>query len=487
MRLAEWPGVGAGMLWPFNGREAVLVTAVVLLLGASLFATLGYAPSAPWAAFVPLGVVLLGVAAWIVAAAFAGSRAAIITYLAAVVFLTDGQFRVRDAGDIDVDWQSLLKFAVWAGAGVIGAGHLPSLDKLLSRTGSVCWLAYIFFALISCVYSPIPAYSLGCAFSLLCLFAFSYAVTTKLSEFELLWTLSLSLTVFCLIGWVVFYAYPALGTSAAWTYEGIYYRMCGIAGQASNLGAVCIKDIGVVFLLWYAGRCRLLPALLLGGIGVATLMASNARTGMISIVVGVAAVVLSRSRWALAGGIVTVLVLYIALQSQPHMLDSLGGHFSRSGDATELYTLTGRLEIWDLVWRKVLEQPWLGWGYNSSKIILGQNYGFTNGLMVDTAHNFYLQNLLSVGFIGIVPIVGLLVWMGVRFVTRPVAIITYFLMAILVSSVSDTDALGTTPTVMTLVFIVISIWPEGAPPPTGSVLRSRRHKKGTIPTVGGTA
>ncbi len=462
MRLSEWSGIGAGKPWPFNVRETALVAAAIGVVGTSLFATLGYAPTAPWAAFIPLGVVLLGIAGWIVAAAFAGSPAAIITYLAVVVFLTDGQFRVRDAGDIDTDWQSLLKFAVWAGAGVIGAGHMPPLDKLLSRPGSACWLAYIFFALISCIYSPVPGYSLGCAFALLCLFAFSFAVITKLSEAQFLWTLSLTLTAFCLVGWVVFYAYPALGTSVAWTYGGIYYRMCGIAGQANNLGSVCIKDIGAAFLLWHAGRCRLLTAAFLGGIGAATLMASDARTGMIAIAVGVAAVILSRSRWALAGGTVTVLIAYIASQSQPHVLDSLGSHFSRSGDPTEIYTLTGRLEIWDFVWRKVLEQPWLGWGYNSGKVILGQNYGFTNGLMVDNAHNLFLQNLLSVGFIGTSPMVGLLIWMSVRFLTRPVPIVTYFVVAILVSSVSDTDALGTTPTVLTLVFMIISIWPEPA-------------------------
>lgn len=471
MRLMEWPGAGTGKLWLLNRRETALVIGAIAVVGTSLLATLGYAPAAPWAAFIPLGVVLLGIAGWIVAAAFAGSPAAIMTYLTVVVFLTDGQFRVRNAGDIDTDWQSLLKFVVWAGAGVIGAGHMPPLDKLLSRIGPACWLAYIALALISCLYSPVPGYSLGCAFALLCLFAFSYAVITRLTEAQLLWTLSLTLTAFCLVGWVVFYVYPELGTSAAWTYGGFYYRMCGIAGQANNLGAVCIKDVGAAFLLWHAGRCRLLPALVLGGIGMATLLASNARTGMIAIAVGVAAVVLSRSRWAMAGGTVTVLVAYIASQSQPHVLDSLGSHFSRSGDPSELYTLTGRLEIWDFVWHKVLEQPWLGWGYNSGKVILGQNYGFTNGLMVDSAHNLYLQTLLSVGFLGLVPMVGMLIGMSVQFLVRPVSIVTYFLVAILISSVSDTDALGTTPTVMTLVFMIISIWPEPA--------RRHQHRAGT--------
>ncbi len=463
MRLAGSPATRPAASWPFDGREMALVTSAVVVVGASLLAALGYGASVHGAAFIPLGVVMLGVAAWIVGAAFAGSPTAIIIYFALVAFVTDGQFRVRAPGDIDSDWQSLLKFALWTGAGLIGAAHMPSLDKLLRRPGSVCWLAYIAVALTSSIYSPVPGYSFGCAFALLCLFAFSFTLTTRISEGQLLWTLVLTLTAFCFAGWVVFYVYPDLGTSPFWTYDGLYYRMCGIAGQATNLGAICTKYVGATFLLWYSGRCGLLTALILGGFGAATLVASDCRTAEIAVLAGIAAVFLSRSRWGLAAGTVAVLVAYIASLSLPHSLDALGSHFSRSGDASELYTLTGRLEIWDFVWRKIQEQPVLGYGYNSSKAILGRNYDFTNGLMVDSAHNLYLQNLLSVGFVGVLPMIGLLIWMGVRFLTRPVSIVTYFLVVILVSSISDTDALGTTPTLMTMVFLIISVWPEPSP------------------------
>ena len=443
-------------------RDTVLVTAAVAAFAAVLVASVGYAADAPVLVFVPLGLVAGVLGCWLLAAAYAGSPAAIMIYFAAITFVTDAQFRVRGAGDIDADWQSLLKFALWIGAGVIGAGHMPPLERLMGRPGPALWLAYIVIALLSSLYSPIPAYSFGCAFALLCFFAFAYALITRLSEGQIFWTFVLTLTVFNAISWVVFVAYPELGTSAAWTYEGILYRMCGIAGQATNLGEICAKYVGAVFLLWWAGRCRLLPALILVAFGAVTLVATDCRTMIIATGLGIAAVVASRSAWLLAGGVLATLALLAVFLLVPHLSDALGAHFSRSGDATEVYTLTGRLEIWNFVWRQIMERPVLGWGYNSSKAVLGQHLGFENGLMVDSAHNLFLQSLLSVGFIGTVPLIGVLVLLGARLLMRPPPLVAYFAIIVLIGSVSDTSAVGTTPTLLTLLFLMISIWPTTA-------------------------
>ncbi|MDT7953588.1 MAG: O-antigen ligase family protein [Acetobacteraceae bacterium] len=461
------PSVGApyvswSRLRSSTTRETILIAAAVAAFAALLVASIGYAADTPMIAFVPLGLLGGVLACWIIAAAYAGSPAAIMAYFAAFTFITDAQFRVRGAGDIDADWQSLLKFGLWIGAGAIGAGHLPPLGRMLSRPGPALWLAYIGIALLSSLYSPVPGYSFGCAFTLLCFIAFAYALITRLSESQIFWTFVLTLTVFNAISWVVFYVDPELGTSAAWTTGGMMYRMCGIAGQATNLGEVCAKYIGAAFLLWWAGRCRLFLAVIFMAFGTVTLVASDCRTMIISVVVGIAAVVASRSVWLLAGGVLAALAGLAVFLLVPHLADALGAHFSRSGDATELYTLTGRLEIWDFVWQQIMEKPILGWGYNSSKVVLGQHFGFANGLMVDSAHNLFLQSLLSVGFIGTLPLVGVLLLLGARLLLRPPPLVAYFSIIVMIGAVSDTSAVGTTPTLMTLLFLMVSIWPTSA-------------------------
>jgi exopolysaccharide production protein ExoQ len=456
-------------------RQFLWVGLLVLLFASISAASVMYSGEAPWAILVPLVVIGVAAGLWIIGLAVGGSTWAIIAYLALVCFITDGQFRARGAGEITTDWQSALKFGLWTGAGVIGFAHLPRLRTLLSQPGPACWLAYITIAIVSSAYAPTPAYSFGCAFSLLCFFAFAFTLTTKVTESQFLWTLSTTLGVFLVIGWIVYYEVPTLGVTQFSTYVNtVVMRMCGIAGQANNLGTVCATYIGAVYLLWRGGYCRLLHALPLAGLGAATLVASDARTGMISIAVGIVGAELARWTWALvASALVVVLggILYFILGLNVGMI---GTAFSRSGDPNEVLTLTGRFDIWAYVWQEILEHPLFGWGYNASKPLLSQYLGFKDDLVVDTAHNMLLQSLFSVGLIGTIPILVVILILFVNLLKRPNRFRDLFLISLVVDGISDTSALGTTPTVLTLLFLIISILPTAPARNPGPVMVAQK-------------
>jgi exopolysaccharide production protein ExoQ len=445
---------------PPDARHLPIVATAILSFATISAVAIQLSDQASWVIFTPLIAIGLIVGLWIVARAVSGSSSAIITYLVLVVFISDAQFRARGAGEIGTDWQSLLKFALWIGAGVIGLANAPPLRNWVGRFGPACWLAYAVMAMISSTYAPAPVYSFGCAFALLCLLPFALALITKLSESQFLWTVTITLAVFLAIGWVVFYENPRLGTSEFWTYRGMELRMCGIAGQANNLGSICAKYLGAIFLLWYAGRCRPRLAIPLAALGIVTLNASDARTGMIAIAVAIVAVLLARSMKTLIGATLAAIAGTVAIMVFSLRLDALGGHFSRSGDPTEVFTLTGRLEIWDFVWRKITEHPLFGWGYSASKVLLPQYTGFQDNLMVDTAHNMLLQSLLSVGFVGTLPILALTFHLLFSLVFRPYPFRDLFFLITIISAISDTGALGTTPTMLTLLFIMASVLPK---------------------------
>jgi exopolysaccharide production protein ExoQ len=434
-------------------------------------------------------VVLAGVVfVWVIAAACAGNRAALLIYFAILVFMTDALLRARGAGETTADWQSVLKFAIWLGAGAIGWAHMPPLGHVLARPGSALLLAYVIICLFSASYAPSPAYSFGCALSLLSLYAFAFALLANLSEGQILWTIVLSIAVFLAVGWVVYYANPALGATPFATVNGIVARMCGIAGQADNMGSVCAKYLGAIFLLWQARRCQLRFALPLAALGLISLAASDARTGMVALAAGLIALLLQRARWALAGVLLLGLSVFIVSLATSFRFDALGVHFSRSGDPTEVYTLTGRLEIWEFAGQKISESPIIGWGYNSSKAVLGQHLGFENGLMVDTAHNLWLQNMLSTGLVGTLPVAALFVIFAVEFVARPVPFRDFVAVLALIGGLADNQAFGTTPTVLTVMFFLAAIWPTAqrrelcqvaALAPPSSVPMSRLASHGT--------
>jgi O-antigen ligase len=456
---------------------AILAFAIISAVAIQLSGQAG------WIIFTPLIAIGAAVAVWIIARAVGGSTTAIITYLVLVLFITDGQFRARGAGEIGTDWQSALKFALWMGAGIIGVANAPPIRVWLRRPGAICWLAYIVMAMVSSFYAPAPVYSFGCGFAMLCLLPFAFTMVDKLPEGQFLWTLTITLAVFLAIGWVVYYADPTLGSSVFWTYGGIELRMCGIAGQANNLGAICAKYLGAIFLLWLGGRCRLRYALPLAALGIATLSASDARTGMIAVVVASAIVLLARSMKALIGVAVIAVTGTLATLVFSISLDALGSHFSRSGDPTEVYTLTGRIEIWQFIWEKITERPLFGWGYSASKILLPEHLTFQDGLMVDTAHNMLLQSLLSVGFIGTLPAVAIILYLLFNAIYRPYPFRDLFVLIVVISAISDTSALGTTPTVLTLLLFMASLLPS-APARHRRRLPATFAMKQTMPSAG---
>ncbi|HLN22993.1 MAG TPA: O-antigen ligase family protein, partial [Patescibacteria group bacterium] len=354
----------------------------------------------PWASFIPLMGLAGVVGLWVVARACQGDRPALLVYLGLLAFMTDALLRSRGAGETSADWESVLKLAIWLGAGVIGLAHIGPFRKAFNRPGPILLLIYVVACLFSAFYAPSPIYSFGSAISVAALYAFSFALSVRLRADQILWALVLSLTVFLGIGWVVFMVNPELGASPFTTVNGMVDRFCGIAGQADSMGSVCTKYLGAIFLLWHGGRCKLLYAMPLAALGAASLLASDARTGMIALAAGIAAVLLLRSRWGTGVFLLLGLSTALLLQVAPLHLDGLMSGFSRSGDPSELSTLTGRLEIWQFAIQKIQESPIFGFGYNSSKVVLGQHLGFENGLMIDTAHNLWLQNMLSVGLVG---------------------------------------------------------------------------------------
>ena len=66
-------------------------------------------------------------------------------------------------------------------------------------------------------------------------------------------------------------------------------------------------------------------------------------------------------------------------------------------------TLTGRTELWSLVMIAIRSHPWLGFGYDSFwRGLEGDSLAVIRGVgwLVPTAHNGYLDALLSVGIVG---------------------------------------------------------------------------------------
>ena len=136
--------------------------------------------------------------------------------------------------------------------------------------------------------------------------------------------------------------------------------------------------------------------------GLAFLLLTRARGSMMGVTVGLLIyVLLSRSlvtkiTLGLAAAISTLLVYMSGLS------DKLLDFVMRGGEGTT--TLTGRQPLWDLAWTFVSAHPLTGYGYQAFWTLDTADY-FSSELHWENAsntHNMYLDNILTLGYVGLV-------------------------------------------------------------------------------------
>ena len=215
-----------------------------------------------------------------------------------------------------------------------------------------------------------------------------------------------------------YYQLPApagYGRQFIWLESGVFRRAQGFFYEASTLGNVCaffVEMIAVALLLRRRERPVPLPALLAGGIVLASALAlSYSRGSLVNLGVAVAALMwIERRRirfGRLLAGIAvlagTGAALSIAVPAFAnnywHRISSSVQYFAQSPNAV----LSGRLQNWALLWDFLLAHPWyalLGVGYKTLP------YSDVMGTPVIT-DNTYLSALVETGVFGLAAVIAL--------------------------------------------------------------------------------
>lgn len=205
------------------------------------------------------------------------------------------------------------------------------------------------------------------------------------------------------------------------------YRFRGVTGAANTLGP--IMGLGAIMaMLMYRlttkRSMRFFHGLMLVSMVVA-LFLTNSRSSIVGFVVAMFSAAVVMGSVGLMGvlliGLLTsmlgVALFYPGLSDA--IMGGLASLFSRSGQISELTTLTGRHVIWEACWKLFTDQPIFGYGLGSIRVVLPLAYSDAWGNTVGTAHNLVLESLVSVGLAGTLP---LLILIGICVHT----LITYF-------------------------------------------------------------
>jgi exopolysaccharide production protein ExoQ len=171
------------------------------------------------------------------------------------------------------------------------------------------------------------------------------------------------------------------------------------------------------------------------------------------------------TRYVLGGLLVAMLVTMVGI---------LGGSFCPLSLVGRDCTITGRTEIWALVWSAVMERPWIGYGFGAfwvSESEIGNAIRAKLGWSVAEAHNAWLDTWLSIGALGVGLAILTLLALSLKIVRRAharkqSAIDAWsvwslgFVMSIWVYSLSE-SGFPSYNTLTWILFIVLAVKTEG--------------------------
>ena len=280
----------------------------------------------------------------------------------------------------------LLCAALLAAATVKSPSYLSSLF-----TGNNKWMTL--FALLAIVTVPIslsPTYSLAWAFKLGLVVLLANALNSSIDDSVDIFQI-FRVSLFTLFGVTLCrFMTPFLMPGPTFK-DGRIELIAGLSGFGGLL-------VILAFIEWIAHKS--LPSLAIGAFGVVMMFLAGGKAGILASIVGIVAFFLSMRKAGSALIAVTGLCLFLSLFAAFTPLGSYLQHYAHSGQAS---TLTGRVDLWKVVWPQIIAHPVLGHGYLASRFLSSE----VTGAFAEAGqtHNSLLEPLYNNGIGGFLLIV----------------------------------------------------------------------------------
>lgn len=381
--------------------------------------------------------------------------------LGAVVFVNSFNFTLTglNPGDqFSVHSTVILRLALCTGCGLYGLFHLSrTVNQLFHFPGA--WSSiFCLWALVTVPFAVSVAYSAAACFALWCMILFAPAVLLQLGGRRVVLALLVGLLVYCIGSWILFFAWPELGTYST--------DPTRLGNNANELGIQATWAI-VMLLVLGAARCvRLGTLLLLLGFAAVTLYFTGTRMPMIAAAAVATFFLLRKANTpvvVMAGFILAIFatLAMLALSSGLLQVDTevLAQKMSRSGEASEIYNFTGRTEIWSFAVEKLRESPWVGYGHGGSRYALASfsNHAYeANDL--HHAHNLLLNVALCTGLVGGLLVVAMLLTQLWGLFRRPATFPDLAMVTVFFGGLTEPILFGPMPRAGTIIWLIALFW-----------------------------
>ncbi len=338
-----------------------------------------------------------------------------LTYLLLGVLYFAFEFtaRAQEGGGGGGDSQTLIKGVLAVMFAVLGV--FTSSRWVLKSTGGFLLVLYATWAMATSAYSPTPILGFASGIALLgvAVVAARICMGTTQDVLDFWSAIYWASVLTCVLSFITLAVSPIQARDLS---DTSVFRFRGVTGAANTLGPIMgIGAIVALLKLKLTGdkKAKLGHGLMFVAFVVA-LFLTNSRSSIIGFIAGTAGALVVMGAVGLMGFLVMCFIglLLGSALLYPGLTDSLmsllASTFARSGQASELTTLTGRGVIWEACWKLIMEKPIFGYGLTSVRTVLPLAYGDEWGNTFGTAHNMLLESLISVGVVGTLPLLALI-------------------------------------------------------------------------------
>jgi O-antigen ligase len=381
------------------------------------------------------------------------------TLLAAVVFLNSFNFTLAgSSGSFRVHGMVILRLALCGACGLFGLHHLRFIANQLFKFPGAWITLFGLWTFVTLPFAGDISYSAGASFALWCMILFAPAVLHQLGGRRVVLAILVGLVVYCIGSWILFFVWPEVGIYA--------HDPARLGNNANELGIQAIWAIGL-FLMLRSLRYITLPAVLFSTAFLAVTIYFTGSRMAIGTALAVAGFFFLRKAKTpsivMLGFIFTSAVVLVCLAISSGITavdpDEVVQGLSRSGNAEEIYSFTGRTVIWEYALEKVRESPWIGYGHGGSRYALAwfSNWGYGENDL-HHAHNLLLNVTLSTGFIGGFLVLAMLLSQLLRLFRAPVDFPDLAVVVVLLAGLTEPAILGPMPRGSTLIWLIALFW-----------------------------
>ena len=329
-------------------------------------------------------------------------KRAVAVFVAANVFFLLSTFRFREYTSTAIDWQILVKLFLWFSGFGIGVLLYRRWVGTVLRVDNILLIIMLTQILAACFYAPHMTYALASFFSLISIFMTLFWASRFLNEEEILYSVFLTITLICIISIIAYYTHPVFARMGEWV-EGEHVpgnRLSGVTGNPNSMGLMAAFTLIIATHYWKPFWIRNPPIYIICvALNLIALLMSNSRSSLAAMIVSLAAAYFTNvtpHRILAASILVCLTIAFFFLVD----IEALMEMVSRSGNAEEITTATGRTYIWETAIRLIEQRPLTGWGYTSTKEILPL-HAYEIGHPPQSTHNLYLQMLFAMGVPGL--------------------------------------------------------------------------------------